>query len=74
MAIIEFLYNGEANIFQESLDSFLALAEELQLKGLSGATEDHPKGARNKTSTEEKCFFTKRNIQTTRVIFVKSEV
>ena len=40
MAIIEFLYNGEANIFQESLDSFLALAEDLQLKGLSGATED----------------------------------
>ena len=34
--ILNFLYVGEANIFQEDLDSFLALAEELQLKGLTG--------------------------------------
>ena len=33
-AIIDFLYCGEANVFQENLDSFLAIAEELQLKGL----------------------------------------
>ena len=30
-AIIDFLYYGEANIYQENLDSFLAIAEELQL-------------------------------------------
>ena len=36
-AIVDFLYFGEANIFQEKLDSFLALAEELQLKGFTGA-------------------------------------
>ena len=35
-AILDFLYCGEANIFQENLDSFLALAEELKLKGLIG--------------------------------------
>ena len=35
-AIIDFLYCGETNIFQENLDSFLALAEDLQLKGLMG--------------------------------------
>ena len=35
-AIIAFLYNGEANIFQENLDSFLALADQFQLKGLTG--------------------------------------
>ena len=34
MAVIDFLYLGEANVFQEELDSFLALAEELQLKVL----------------------------------------
>ena len=34
--ILNFLYVGEANIFQEDLDSFLALAEELQLKGFIG--------------------------------------
>ena len=38
VAILDFLYHGEANILQESLDSFLALAEELQLKGLAGGS------------------------------------
>ena len=36
LAIVDFLYRGEANIFQENLNSFLAIAEELQLKGLAG--------------------------------------
>ena len=36
LAIVDFLYFGEANVFQENLDSFLAIAEELQLKGLTG--------------------------------------
>ena len=36
LAIIDFLYFGEANVTQENLDSFLAIAEELQLKGLMG--------------------------------------
>ena len=35
-AIVDFLYFGETNVFQENLDSFLALAGELQLKGLTG--------------------------------------
>ena len=39
-AIIDFLYCGEANVFQENLDSFLAIAEELKLKGLMGQTDD----------------------------------
>ena len=34
MAMVDFFYHGETNIDQENLDSFLALAEELQLKGL----------------------------------------
>ena len=36
-AIVDFIYHAEANIYQEDLDGFLALAEELQLKGLRGA-------------------------------------
>ena len=36
LAITDFLYFGEANVLQENLDSFLALAEELKLKGLTG--------------------------------------
>ena len=34
-AIVDFIYHGEANINQEDLEAFLALAEELQLKGLT---------------------------------------
>ena len=36
LAIVDFLYRGEANVYQENLESFLAIAEELQLKGLMG--------------------------------------
>ena len=38
-AIIDFLYLGEANVSQDNLDSFLAIAEELQLKGLMASEE-----------------------------------
>ena len=40
LAIVDFLYCGEANVFQYNLDSFLAIAEELQLKGLTGKTDE----------------------------------
>ena len=36
MAMVDFFYRGEASVCQENLDSFLVLAEELQLKGLRG--------------------------------------
>ena len=39
LAIVDFLYRGEAKVFQENLDSFLAIAEELQLEGLMGKTD-----------------------------------
>ena len=35
VGIVHFIYQGEANIFQEDLQSFLSLAEDLQLKGLA---------------------------------------
>ena len=40
IAIVDFIYHGEANINQEDLDSFLVIAEELQLKGLEGSNEE----------------------------------
>ena len=43
VAIIDFLYCGEANVFQENLDSFLAIAEELKLKGLMGNNDEEKK-------------------------------
>ena len=39
IGIIDFLYCGEATVFQDNLDTFLALAEELKLKGLTGGAE-----------------------------------
>ena len=33
--MVDFLYHGEANISQENLESFLALAEDLQMKGMA---------------------------------------
>ena len=40
VAILDFLYIGEANVFQENLDSFIAIAGELQLKGLTAESKD----------------------------------
>ena len=34
--MVDFLYHGEANVSKENLNSFLAFAGELQLKGLRG--------------------------------------
>ena len=34
LAVVNFLYCGEANVCQENLDSFLAIAMDLELKGL----------------------------------------
>ena len=36
ISIVDFLYFGEANVYQDNLDSFLAIAEDLKLKGLVG--------------------------------------
>ena len=40
VAILDFIYHGEVSIYQEDLDGFLALAEELQLKGLARGQDD----------------------------------
>ena len=41
-ALVDFIYYGEANIYQEDLDTFLALAEELQLKGIAPSGDQSP--------------------------------
>ena len=45
-AVVDFLYYGEANIFEEKLQHFLAIAEDLKLKGLEG--EETPEGTEEK--------------------------
>ena len=39
LAFLDFLYYGVVNVYQQNLDSFLVIAEELQLKGLIGITD-----------------------------------
>ena len=51
-AIIDFLYFGEANVYQESLDVFLAIAEELKLKGLTGQRADNEEANSNSLTTD----------------------
>ena len=50
--IIDFLYCGEANVYQENLDSFLAIADELKLKGLIGQNDGGKERAGNIYETE----------------------
>ena len=46
--IMDFLYYGEANVLQDNLESFLALAEEFKLKGISGSTQSDEKPHQSK--------------------------
>ena len=60
VAIIDFLYVGEANVSQDNLDSFLAVAGELKLKGLSGEGKEESKVENNEEPTKKQ---TKQAIQ-----------
>ena len=53
-AMIDFLYFGETNVYQENLDSFLALAEELQLKGLEGSKDQQESNEPEQLKPDEK--------------------
>ena len=73
-AIMDFIYQGEANIYQDDLDSFLALAEELQLKGLTTSeteqktshkivTQKSSVNTRKKTAQEKITWMQRRYIK-----------
>jgi len=47
-AVLNFMYHGEVNVAQEDLDVFLALAQDLQIKGLTQKNEEE------KENNEEK--------------------
>ena len=44
-AMLDFFYLGEANVSKENLDSFLGLADELTLTGLTGTDKFQEKGS-----------------------------
>ena len=62
VALVDFLYYGEANVFQDNLESFLVLAEELKLKGLTGsaATESDQKYENTSHRVAKKILETKK--------------
>ena len=39
-ALIDFIYLGQADVAEENIENFLAISEELQLKGLTGQAQD----------------------------------
>jgi len=47
--ILDFMYYGEANVAQEDLDPFLALAEELQVRGLTKQNSNGSFSSSNQT-------------------------
>ena len=76
IAIVDFLYCGEANVYQDNLDSFLAIAEELQLKGLIGKSENYEviEKANMGMAPQKKANMKKANpVHKKEAIFLKSE-
>ena len=53
-AIVDFLYLGEVNIPETELNSFLLIAEELQLQGLAGGGEMNKKSIEEEINTNKK--------------------
>ena len=69
-AMVDFLYRGEANVFQENLESFLSIAEELKLKGLSGLQDDSEK----KTEPNQSEMITKPTFKRERPILSQEDI
>ena len=67
VAMIDFFYFGEADVYQENLDSFFAVAQELQIKGLieSGADKDAKLISNAKEMTTEQVPPRKHSLRTT---------
>ena len=64
VAILDFLYFGEANVYEETLDSFLAIAGDLKLKGLTGKTfiaglQKEGKPSISKSAVKSRALFVK---------------
>ena len=53
MALMSFLYEGEASIFKEELDDFLRAAYDLKLLGLTGEPEDPLVNTKNKNDANK---------------------
>ena len=68
-AIVDFLYYGEAEIEQENLDAFLAVAEELKISGLStqGSATNEKDVPTKKTKNNSKARYSFDELERARV-------
>merc|ERR1712223_972266 len=56
VAVLNFMYHGEVNVAQEELNSFLAVAEELKVKGLTQNGSSSSSKSNNSTSPPTASF------------------
>ena len=63
LAVVDFIYYGEANVFQDNLENFMNIAEELKLKGLQreahfdkGSVLDNPENVQQNYIKRRKHF------------------
>ena len=73
VAMVDFMYFGEANVDRDNLDSFLAISEELQLKGLKSSDDEKgmkekelKEGETNKQDTQIAALESKQTLQRNR--------
>jgi len=52
-AVLNFMYHGEVNVAQEELNSFLAVAEDLRVKGLTQNQSSSPQSTSKKTISHQ---------------------
>ena len=72
LSVLDFMYHGEASIYIEDLEHFLALADDLQLIGVTGNTEEQIQGVSDKNITEK--AFPIKEIKLPKQIQTKEEV
>jgi len=56
-SVVDFMYNGEVNVFQEDLKEFLIMAEELQLRGLRQDGENSKEQSCSESNDNEKVTY-----------------
>ena len=85
VSVVDFIYYGEVNMYQEELDDFLSLAQEMELKGMEEAVTIHeeynlekqPHVKQNKTDMKEdslKDSYTFKEITTDQIMTVTKQI
>ena len=61
--ILDYIYNGEVNIYQEELDRFLAVAQRFKLQGLLGGEKEEKQSSDDFTVNNQVCLITFIKVQ-----------